>query len=212
MKEELVEEILRKLAAIIGTDSFLIHGDGALAHFLFQHDQSGLQSFFVKRFSPEKLLCLAGAIGHGSQSAEDDRGFVSFHAAAGAQPEAESRVDDRVRHLKPARDTIGLHEFALARVRHMERLNDGIVRQRIHRGHLHQRKRFSAAGICLRTDDDRCAQRCEDREQVGGKWSAALGMVAGHENIARHAARAAHLIAGNQDGVPLESLQAGRLF
>ena len=56
------------------------------------------------------------------------------------------------------------------------------------------------------------AERGQDGEQVGGERRAAMGVVAGHEDVAGDAARAAHLVAGDEGGVPLQGPQAGRLL
>ena len=78
--------------------------------------------------------------------------------------------------------------------------------------HLDQGKRPASAFVVLRSDMDCRAERGQDREQVGGKRRAAVGMVAGHEDVAGDAARAAHLIAGQEAGVPDQLPQPGRLF
>ena len=59
---------------------------------------------------------------------------------------------------------------------------------------------------------DRRAERGQDREQVGGKRRTLAGVVAGHEDVTGDAARAAHLIAGQEAGVPDQLPEPGRLF
>ncbi len=74
-------------------------------------------------------------------------------------------------------------------------------------------KRLHAARlVILRPDGHGSAEGGQDGKQVRGERRAALGVVPGHEDIAGDAAGAAHLIAGNEDGVPFQGRQPGRLF